>query len=136
MPRTRDFFYIFIIFIIAIIFLAIAPSPALTPHGVFLPAPKNMLSKPISQLKPILPKDVRISTFAPNTLPIGTISIVSHAESLSKQAMKNDQLEIAAIAKKIAAEHGANYLQIISYQPPRSVDPLDGFNMILKAYRL
>ena len=100
MPRTRDFFYIFIILIIAIIFLAIAPSPALTPHGVFLPAPKNMLSKPTSQLKTILPKDVHISTFAPNTLPIGTISIIKHAESLSKQAIKNDQLEIAAIAKK------------------------------------
>ena len=136
MPRTRDFFYIFTTCIIAIIFLAIAPSPTFTPHGIFLPAPKNMLSKPVSQLKPILPKDVRISTFAPNTLPIGTISIVKHAESLSKQAMQKNQLEVAAIAKKIAAEHGANYLQITVYQPPRSVDPLDGFNMILKAYRL
>ena len=58
------------------------------------------------------------------------------SKSLSKQAMQKNQLEIAATAKKIAAEHGANYLQIISYQPPRSVDPLDGFNMILKAYRL
>ena len=95
MPRTRDFFYIFITCIIAIIFLAIAPSPALTPHGVFLPAPKNMLPKPVSQLKPILPKDVRISTFAPNTLPIGTISIVRHAESLSKQAMQKNALSIA-----------------------------------------
>ena len=104
MPRTRDFLYIFIICIIAIIFLAIAPSPALTPKGVFLPAPKNMLSKPISQLKPITPKDVRISTFAPNTLPIGTISLVKHVDSISKQAMQKNQLEIVAIAKKIAAK--------------------------------
>ena len=136
MPRTRDFFYIFITCIIAIIFLAIAPSPTFMPHGIFLPAPKNMLSKPISQLKPILPNDVRISTFAPNTLPIGTISIIKYAESLSEQAMKKNQLVIASTAKKIASEHGANYLQITVYQPPRSVNPLDGFNMILKAYRL
>ncbi len=136
MPRTRDFFYIFITCIIAIIFLAIAPSPAFTPHGVFLPAPKNMLPKPISKLKPILPKDVRISTFAPNTLPIGTISIVRHVESLSNQAMQKNQLEIADIAKKISVEHGANYLQITVYQPPRSVGQLDGFNMTFKAYRL
>ena len=136
MPRTRDFFYIFIVCIIAIIFLTISPKESFKTKSIFLPSPKNMLSKPISKLNTIVPKNVRISTFAPNTLPIGTISLVKHVESISKQAMQKNQLEIVAIAKKIAAENGANYLQLTVYQPPRSIGPLDSFNMIFKAYRL
>ena len=136
MLRMREVFYIFITCIIALIILELAPSPKFVPHGLFLPAAQNMLSKPIADLKPVSPKDVHISTIAPNTLPIGTVSVLKHVESLSPKATKANQLEIAAAAKRIAAKNGANWLQIIAYQPAMSTDPLNGFLIRFKAYRV
>ena len=136
MLRVREFIYIIIIGIITFILLALAPKPDFSPKGIYLPNPNAMVTqKSDSKTKNILPSDVSITRYPPNTEKSATINIIKHFESMTPQANKKNNLAILDLARKIAAQNGANLLLLVGVSQTPFVGPLDEIQMNFYAYK-
>ena len=129
----REVFYIFITSIIALIFLKLAPQPALDTHGIFMPSGNTNQSIIDSKISS---KNVAIGTSAVNTKPLGQISVMQRAGQLTEKTSENIEQQMGGFAKQLAANNNANYLQIIEFTPQRTLNPLDAYQIKFNAYRV
>jgi hypothetical protein len=137
--RMRECLYIFITCIVAIIFLSLMPKPKYTPKGIYLPNPNAMPSANKNANAKISPNDVKVTQYAPNTEPSATINIQKYFDftTQNQEQYKKSTIEIVDEAKKIAAKHGCNLLQITQVQPEQSPQPvLSNITMKFYAYKI
>ena len=137
--RMRECLYIFITCIVAIIFLSLMPKPKYTPKGIYLPNPNAMPSANKNANINISPDDVKVTQYAPNTEPAATINIQKYFDftTENQEQYKKSTLKMVGEAKRIAARHGSNLLQITQVIPTQDPQPeLSTISMKLYAYKI
>jgi len=135
--RMRECLYLLILCITAMIFIQATPKLTFNPTGIFLPNNNSMQS--LKRILPLSTKDagnITIGNYAPNTEPLGTISVLKHIKANNKKLFSKNQSEIQAYAKKLASQYGANYLQFINAGGQDSRTELASLNFTYKAYKI